>query len=235
MTRLRGNFGPRRERKGVQISEASAKLPVNPWPHGIAFVLAAGGLIYFIVRFHADAAALSVMCVYGCGMLALFGTSALYHALGGRRPVLTPVLKRIDHASIYVMMAASYTPVLFFGLAGRWRSVTIAVVWIAAAAGAVVSIGFPYAPRAVSTALYAAFGWAALIPALELAQHLPRTATILIAVGGVLYTLGALVYATKTLNFAPGRFGFHEVFHCLVVAGAAVQFVAIAFFIAPAA
>jgi len=143
------------------------------------------------------------------------------------------VLRRLDHASIYVMMAASYTPVLFFGLDGMWRMVTIAVVWTLSAVGVIVSIWLLHAPRAVSTALYAAFGWAAVIPAVKLVERLSLTATTLIAAGGVLYTLGAVVYATKALNFRPGRFGFHEVFHCFVVAAAAVHFIAIAFFIAP--
>jgi hemolysin III len=238
-----------RETRGVSAFEAGAiaarcevpamerapgpKPPVNPWPHSVAFVLAAIGLVYLIVRFHVSAPTLLVMTIYGCGLVILFGASSIYHALAGRRPVYLPVLRRIDHASIYVMIAGSYTPVVFFGLDGTWRVATICVVWLVCAAGVVVSIWLLHAPRVLSTALYAAFGWAAVIPATQLAERLSPYATALIAAGGVLYTAGAIVYATKSLNFLPGRFGFHEVFHCFVVAGAAVQFVAIAFFIAP--
>jgi hemolysin III len=211
----------------------SLKSPVNPWPHAVAFVLAAIGLVYLVVRFHVSASTVAVMSIYGCGLLILFGSSSLYHALGGRRPSCLPVLRRLDHASIYVMIAGSYTPVLFFGLDGVWRTATIAAVWLVSAAGVIVSIWLLHAPRILSTALYAAFGWAAVIPAVQLVVRLSLPATVLIAAGGVLYTLGAVVYATKSLNFWPGRFGFHEVFHCFVVAGAAAQFVAIAFFIAP--
>lgn len=211
---------------------AGPKSPVNPWPHAVAFVLAAIGLAYLVVRFHVSASTVAVMSVYGCGLVILFGASSIYHGLAGRRPACLPVLRRIDHASIYVMIAGSYTPVVFFGLDGMWRTVTIAVVWLLSAAGVFVSIWLLHAPRALSTALYAAFGWAAVIPATQLIERLSAPASALIAAGGVLYTLGAIVYATKSLNFWPGRFGFHEVFHCLVVAGAAVQFVAIAFFIA---
>jgi hemolysin III len=145
------------------------------------------------------------------------------------------VLRRIDHASIYVMMAASYTPVVFFGLDGAWRTTTFVAVWMLCAAGVIVSAAAARVPRVLSTGLYIAFGWAALIPANKLVERLSHPATMLIIAGGVLYTLGALVYATKSLNFAPGRFGFHEVFHCFVVVGAALQFVAIAFYIAPPA
>jgi len=217
----------------VKRADAETKLPVSPWPHAIACVLAAIGLAYLVVRFRVDGATLVVMGVYGCGLVILFGASSLYHGIGGRQAAFMPVLRSIDHASIYVMIAASYTPVLFFGLDGAWRTPTIVAVWILSAAGGILSTWFSHAPRVVSTALYAAFGWAALIPALKLGARLPHPATALIAAGGVLYTLGAIVYATKSLNFAPGRFGFHEVFHCFVVAGAAVQFIAIAFYIAP--
>ena len=212
---------------------AGKKLPVNPWPHAIAFVLAAIGLAYLVARFRVSGSELAVMGIYGCGLVVLFGASASYHALAERRPAFYPALRRIDHASIYVMIAASYTPVAFFGLDGAWRTATLAAVWILSAAGVIVSLRLSNAPRALSTGLYAAYGWAALIPAARLVDRLPHPATALIAAGGALYTLGAVVYATKSLNFWPGRFGFHEVFHCLVVAGAAVQFIAIAFYIAP--
>jgi len=220
--------------EGSAMARASGpKLPVNPWPHSVAFLLAAIGLMYLIVRFHVSASTVAVMSVYGCGLVILFGASSIYHALAGRRPACLPVLRRIDHASIYVMIAGSYTPVVFFGLDGAWRSATICAVWLVCAAGVVVSIWLLHAPRVLSTALYAAFGWAAVIPAARLIERLSPPAIALIGAGGVLYTAGAIVYATRSLNFWPGRFGFHEVFHCFVVAGAAVQFIAIAFFIAP--
>jgi hemolysin III len=219
--------------QAVMGREPAAKLPVSPWPHAVACVLAAIGLVYLVVRFRLDAPTVAVMSVYGCGLVILFGASSIYHALGGRRPAVLPVLRRIDHASIYVMIAGSYTPVLFFGLDGVWRTATIAAVWLVSAAGVIISIWLLHAPRIVSTALYAAFGWAAVIPMVQLIERLSPPATALIAAGGILYTLGAIVYVTKSFNFWPGRFGFHEVFHCFVVAGAAVQFVAIAFFIAP--
>jgi hemolysin III len=219
----------------VSAGKAGGKLPVNPWPHAVAAGLAAIALAYLIARFRLSGMNLAVMCVYGCGLVVLFGASAVYHAVGGRRPALTPVLRRVDHASIYLMMAASYTPLAYFGLDGLWRSVSMLVFWALSLLGAVISIWLANAPRGVRPVLYAAFGWAAVIPGIQLAERLPHSATALIAAGGIFYTLGAIVYATKTLDFAPGRFGFHEVFHCLVVAGAAVQFVAIAFYVAPPA
>jgi hemolysin III len=219
----------------VSSPDAGAKLPVNPWPHTIGFVLAAGASVDLLVRFRLSPSALAVMGVYACGLVLLFGSSSVYHGLGGRQPRLTPVLRRIDHAAIYVMMAGSYTPIAFFGLDGAWRVATIAAVWMLAGAGVALASRAVRAPRPVSTMLYVAFGWAALIPAIKLVERLPHPATVLIAAGGVLYTLGAVVYATKALDVLPGRFGFHEIFHCFVVGGAALHFVAIAYYIAPPA
>lgn len=210
------------------------KEPVNPWPHSIAFILALIGVGYLAVRFHGDAQSLAVMGVYGFALVAAFGASALYHWIGGAGPRRNAVLRRIDHAAIYALIAGTYTPVLYFGLDGTWRMAAISSVWLLAMLGIAQSMWFLTAPRALSTALYAALGWAAVVPFLKLAVTLSHPAMVLIVLGGVLYSLGAAIYARRSFDFAPGRFGFHEVFHVLVVAGAAVQFVAIAFHLVPA-
>ncbi len=173
------------------------------------------------------------MLIYGCGLVLTFAASALYHWLGGRGPRRNAVLRRVDHASIYVMIACSYTPVLYFGLSGAWRAATIASVWSLAAAGIIMAIWFVGAPRALSTAFYVALGWAAVVPVAKLAATLSHEAIALIVAGGILYSMGALIYATRSFDLAPGHFGFHEVFHVFVVGGAAVQFVAIAFYLRP--
>ena len=187
------------------------------------------GLVYLGVRFHGDPV-LGAMLVYGTSMCALFGISSLYHGVafgaGG-----TAVLRRLDHAAIYVLIAGSYTPVLFVGLDGAWRIATIAAIWGAALAGVVLTVWFVNAPRWVSATVYIAMGWFAVIPAVKLVPVLPRTATLLIGAGGLFYTAGALVYATKRARIVPLRLGFHEVFHLFVLAGATIQFVAIAHFL----
>lgn len=205
------------------------KEPVNPWPHSIAFVLALIGAGYLTARFHEHARLLAVMGVYGFGLLFAFGASALYHWMGGAGPRRNSVFRRMDHAAIYALIACTYTPVLYVGLAGSWRIATMASVWLLAVLGIVQSMWFINAPRALSTALYVALGWAAVVPFVKLASTLSHLAIALIVAGGLLYSLGALIYAKRLFNFAPGRFGFHEVFHVLVVAGAAAQFAAIAF------
>ncbi len=209
------------------------KQSVSPWPHAIGFLLALLGLGYLVAHFHRDAASLAAMSIYGCGLVVTFGASALYHWLGGEGPRRNAALRRVDHASIYVTIACSYTPVLYFGLAGAWRSATIASVWLLTAVGVASTIWFVGAPRALSTAFYVALGWAALVPAAKLVATLSHEAIALIVTGGILYSIGGIIYATRSFDLLPGRFGFHEVFHVLVVAGAAVHFVAIAFYLPP--
>lgn len=205
------------------------KEPVNPWPHSIAFVLALVGTGCLAARFHERPRILAVMAVYSFGLLFAFGASALYHWMGGTGPRRNAVFRRIDHAAIYALIACTYTPVLYIGLDGAWRISTMASVWLLATLGITQSMWFLNAPRALSTALYVALGWAAAIPFGKLTSTLSHLAIALIVAGGLLYSLGAVIYAKRLFNFAPGRFGFHEVFHVLVVAGAATQFAAIAF------
>jgi hemolysin III len=193
------------------------------------FLAALAGLVYLAIRFHGDPV-LAAMLVYGASVCALFGASSLYHgvAFGARG---TAVLRRLDHAAIYVLIAGSYTPVLFVGLDGAWRIATIAAIWSAAVAGIVLTVWFVNAPRWVSAAVYIAMGWFAIVPAFKLVPILPRTATVLIGAGGIFYTAGAVVYATKRVRIAWPRLGFHEAFHLFVLAGATIQFVAIAHFL----
>jgi hemolysin III len=193
------------------------------------FLAAVAGLVYLAIRFRGEPA-LAAMLVYGTSMCALFGTSFLYHGVAFGAGA-TAVLRRIDHAAIYVLIAGSYTPVLFVGLDGVWRIATIAAIWSAAVAGIVLTVWFVNAPRWLSAAVYVAMGWFAVVPALKLVPVLPRAATLLIGVGGLFYTLGAVVYATKRIRFDPLRLGFHEIFHLFVLAGATIQFVAIAHFL----
>ncbi|GAC1660183.1 MAG: hypothetical protein NVS4B13_08410 [Candidatus Elarobacter sp.] len=206
------------------------KEPVDARISFVGLLAALAGVAYLALRFHADHPLLAVMLVYGVSMCALFGASALYHGV----PVstrATAVLRRIDHAAIYVLIAGTYTPVLFVGLDGTWRIATTASIWGVALAGIVLTIWFVRAPRWLSAAIYIAMGWLAVVPAVKVVPILPHAATVLIGVGGLFYTLGAVVYATKSLNVRPRRFGFHEIFHLFVLAGAVTHFTAIAGFL----
>jgi len=206
------------------------KEPVDARISFAGLLAAVAGVGYMLVRFRGDAPVLAAMLVYGASLCALFGASSLYHGVAASAP-RTAMLRKVDHAAIYVLIAGSYTPVLFVGLAGAWRVATLAAIWGAALAGVILTIWFVRAPRWAAATVYIAMGWFAIVPAFKLVPTLPLVVTLLIALGGVLYTAGAVVYATRKLDVLPRRFGFHEVFHVFVLAGAATQFIAIAGFL----
>jgi hemolysin III len=208
----------------------AVKEPVDARISFAGLFAAVAGIVFLAIRFHGDLPVLAAMVVYGASLCVLFGASSLYHGVPAS-PAWTTVLRKIDHAAIYVLIAGTYTPVLFVGLDGAWRISTLGSIWGVAIAGVVLTIWFVHAPRWLSATVYIAMGWFAIVPAFKLVPTLPHVVTLLVALGGLLYTLGALVYATRRLDLLPRRFGFHEVFHLFVLAGAATQFVAIAGFL----
>jgi hemolysin III len=172
--------------------------------------------------------------VYGGGLCALFAASGTYHRWRWN-PRWRPLLRRIDHSTIFVFIAASYTPVALLVMHGTLRWVILAAVWSGALIGVVLSVAWITAPRVLSAACYLALGWVAIAAMPQLVDRLDVAPLVLLAAGGLLYTVGAVVYATKRPNPWPSTFGFHEVFHALVIAAATVQFVAMAGWVFPAA
>jgi hemolysin III len=194
--------------------------------HAYAFwgaLVAAAALIAFTPGGVPRAAA----AVYGVGLCALFGGSGLYHRWRWH-PRWRPILRRIDHSTIYVFIATCYTPVALLVLDGATKWVVLGVVWVGAALGVVFSVAWINAPRALCSATYVALGWAALICLPQLTEALPLTPLILIASGGLLYTIGAVIFALGRPNPWPRTFGFHEIFHVFVILAAVAHFVAMA-------
>jgi hemolysin III len=165
--------------------------------------------------------------VYGIGLCGLFGASATYHRWRGN-PRWKPILRRIDHSTIFVFIAASYTPISLLVLDDPLRVIVLASVWIGALAGVAMSIAWIDAPRVLVALCYIAVGWVAIVAMPQLFDARGIGMPLLLLAGGILYSLGAAAYATKRPNPWPRTFGFHEVFHSLVIAAAIVHFVAIA-------
>jgi hemolysin III len=186
-----------------------------------------------LVAFAPSGAARGAALVYGSGMCVLFAGSAAFHRWRCG-PRLRTLLCRIDHSAIFVFIAASYTPVALLVLDESTGSVLLATAWAGAIAGVAMSMAWISAPRVLFAGTYVALGWIAIVAMPELVSRLPLTPLILIAAGGLLYTAGAVVYATRRPDPWPRVFGFHEVFHALVIAAAAVHFVAMAGWIIPA-
>lgn len=171
--------------------------------------------------------------IFAASAILLFTVSGIYHR-GNWSPRLWAFWRRFDHANIYVLIAGTYTPFAFLYLHGGARWTLIGVVWGCAIAGMVFKIARPDAARWLSTPLYIALGWAAVVffpQWLDGAELFPRwvnvTVLALVAAGGILYTLGGLVYAAKRPDPSPEWFGFHEIFHSFVVAAFVCQYVAV--------
>jgi hemolysin III len=171
--------------------------------------------------------------VYGAGLCALFAGSALYHRWC-RIPRLRPLLRRIDHSTIFVFIAASYTPIALLVLTGWVRWVVLGLVWAGALAGVGFSVAWISAPRVLVALAYLTLGWMAVIALPQLVSRLAVAPLVLLAAGGVLYSLGAAVYAARRPDPWPRVFGFHELFHAFVVAAVVTHFVAMAGWVIPA-
>jgi hemolysin III len=168
--------------------------------------------------------------VFAGSVAVCFGLSALYHRVNWR-PGVRLWMRRADHAGIYLLIAGTYTPVCLLALEGAWRFVVLSLIWLAAAAAIVFKFTWVGAPKWLAAAIGIALGWAgvALLP--QLATRMHPVAIVLIAIGGVAYTVGAVVYAARRPDPLPKIFGYHEVFHALTIVGVACQYVAIAFFV----
>lgn len=170
--------------------------------------------------------------VYGAGLCLMLAASALYHRLKCSDRVRS-LLCRIDHGAIYVFMAASYTPVALILLEGTLRWAVLAFVWAAALGGVALSVAWITAPRLLFAISYVALGWAVVIAFPELMADLDLTPIVLFGAGGLLYSAGAVIYALRRPNPWPSTFGFHEIFHALVIAAALIHFVAMAGWVIP--
>jgi hemolysin III len=188
------------------------------------FALAAAGILIIVAY---DERARIAAVIYGGGLCALFGASATYHRWRGH-PRWKPVLRRVDHSTIFLFIAASYTPIALLVLHGPLSTIVLISVWAGALAGVVMSVAWIDAPRVLTAVCYIAVGWVAIVALPQLFEHRGVAVPVLLLIGGVLYSLGAAAYATKRPNPWPRTFGFHEVFHTLVIAAALVHFIAIA-------
>jgi hemolysin III len=200
--------------------------------HAYAFWVALAAAIVLAILVPAGTPRVASI-VYGTGLCGLFAASGTYHRWRWN-PRWRPLLRRIDHSTIFVFIAASYTPVALLVMHGTLRWVILAAVWSGALVGVVLSVAWITAPRVLSAACYLALGWTAVFAMPQMLDALDVAPLVLLAIGGLLYTIGAIVYATKRPNPWPSTFGFHEIFHALVILAAAVQFIALAGWVFPA-
>ena len=193
--------------------------------HGIAFPAAlVGGIV--LVALAGNGRARLGCAVYALSGCLLFGVSAVYHRWRGS-PRVRRVLQRLDHANIFLIIAGTYSPIALVILRGTTSTVVLTVVWVGAVAGIALQLLWHDAPRWLYVPIYLALGWVAVFVIPDLLHRGGVAVLVLVAVGGTLYSLGALVYAFQWPDPAPRIFGFHEVFHALTVGAFILQYVAV--------
>jgi hemolysin III len=170
--------------------------------------------------------------IYGAGLCLMLAASALYHRLKCS-PRVRSLLCRIDHSAIYVFIAASYTPVSLLVLDGTVGWVVLGSVWGGAIAGVAMSVAWVTAPRLLFALSYVALGWVIVLAFPQMMAGLDVAPLVLFGAGGVMYSAGATIYALRRPDPWPSTFGFHEIFHALVIAAAVTHFVAIAGWVIP--
>jgi hemolysin III len=199
--------------------------------HQYAFYVAvvAGAVV---VALSDSARELVATWVYAAALAAMFGVSALYHRVDWQSARVRTWMRRLDHSTILLLIAGTYTPFAVLAFDGAVADAVLITVWAGAAAGLVLNLAWIDAPKWLVAGVFVALGWVGVL-ALPQMVELGIAPTTLIIAGGALYTLGALAYALKRPNPAPAVFGYHEIFHLLVICAAATHFVAIAAYVLP--
>jgi hemolysin III len=169
--------------------------------------------------------------VFAGAVVAMFGASALYHRFTWS-PSTRLWLRRLDHAGIFGLIAGTYTPFGLLVLHGAWQIVVLAVVWGGASVAILAKLAWVAAPKWLSAVAGISLGWVAVIAFPQILGHAGVAAATLVALGGLLYTAGGVVYARRKPDPVPHVFGYHEVFHALVVAAVALQYVAVGLVVA---
>jgi hemolysin III len=171
--------------------------------------------------------------IYSVSVAALFGTSALYHRITWASQAARRWMRRLDHSMIFMLIAGTYTPFALLVLDGTLATVILALVWGGAAAGILLKLVWIDAPKTLVAAVYVILGWVAVAAFPDLLGEIGVGGVAMVAAGGLLYTLGAVVYALQRPDPVPAVFGYHEVFHALVIVAATLQYAVVAFFVIP--
>lgn len=201
--------------------------------HQWAAVWAAGAAIVLVAMAPTGRTA-AAAGLYGLSLVVLFAISAVYHRVEWS-PVARARMRRLDHASIFILIAGTYTPVAMLGLSSESGERVLWLVWTGAMLGVVMSVAWVKAPKVLTAVLCVGLGWI-LLPYLgEISRSLNLAELVLIATGGIAYTLGAVAYAAKWPNLRPGVFGYHEFFHACTLVGAATHLAVVVLLIRQAA
>lgn len=214
------------------IAEAASKPHLRGVLHQYAFFLSliAGAVLVSIASGQKEVAS---SAVFAAALAVMFGTSAVYHR-GSWRPRARRVMRRLDHAAIYLLVAGTYTPFGLLVLSGPWQVAVLSIVWSGCLVATLVKLAWIDSPKWVAAAFAIALGWVGVIAMPQLVSRAGLGVVTLLMAGGGFYTIGAVVYARGRPDPLPTIFGYHEIFHAFVIAAAGCQYAAVALVLARA-
>jgi hemolysin III len=225
-----------RETAAMAAHAAAHKLSEKPRLRGVshqwAFFASLGAGAALILAASGPRAVIA-MSIYAFSLSAMLGTSALYHRVTWT-PDVRRWMRRLDHTMIFVFIAGTYTPFALLVMHGTLADAVLIVVWASAAGGLILNLVWIDSPYWVTTVVYMSTGWVAIVTLPQLWNEIGPIGVGLIALGGALYSAGAIIYARRKPDPRPQVFGYHEIFHVLVIAAAAVQYAAVAIYALPA-
>ncbi len=202
--------------------------PINSITHLIGMILSVIALPFVLIKSQ-NVLQLIAMTVFLMGLIGLYGTSSIYHGLK-KAPQILERWRKADHIMIYILIAASYTPICLIAIKGLFGYLLLGIIWGLTILGIIFKVYWLNMPRKIYTSLYLILGWAAVFAVYPLYQAVGIIGTLLLVAGGLSYTVGAVFYAKKS-KFHLGPFGFHEIFHLFIMLGSLLHFIMIYFFI----
>ena len=206
--------------------------PISSLTHlGGAAAALVGVVILLLVGWGTTGKVIS-LAIYGASLVLMFASSGIYHMVKAR-PKVIEILRKVDHSAIYLLIAGTYTPLCFNEFSGFWRWGMLAIIWSLALVGIGFKVFIINAPRWLTAGIYLGMGWLGVGAIGEMLAVVPAGALAWLLAGGIAYSLGAVIYITKKLDFVPGVFGFHEVWHIFVILGALAHFIGILVYVAP--
>ncbi len=208
------------------------KEPVNALTHLAGALLSVAALIWMIIKGVSNESMVQVASaiVFGTSLILLYTASTVYHWVPTTEKV-TKILRRVDHSMIYILIAGTYTPVCLIALKGVLGYSLFGIVWGLAAVGIIMKLVWFSAPRWLYTAFYLILGWMAVFFIVPLYRSLPLEGFVWLIAGGLLYSIGSVIYATKSKRLKLSVFGFHEIFHLFVLGGSFSHFLMVEKFI----
>ena len=205
--------------------------PVSGLSHLGTAVFAAFGAIALLVWGRDDLGKQVALLIYGISLVLMFASSASYHLVNSSSQVVQN-LRKLDHSAIYLLIAGTYTPICVYYFSDAWRWGILGAVWSMALVGVIIKLFVIKAPRWLTAGVYLVMGWMGLLAVREMLLFVPPPALVWLLVGGVFFTVGALIYITKKPDPYPGVFGFHEIWHIFVILGCLSHFIMIAAYVA---